>query len=79
MTQTLFALILKLPFGTRTKEKEMAPLDYKVELGQARCHSIVCDKKNSSGCIIDAETGCWRFQGSKNTDGYCQVSLMDDV
>lgn len=48
-------------------------LDYEAELGRARCHHLVMEKKRTS-CVTDGATGCWLFSGSLNTDGYGQVS-----
>lgn len=48
-------------------------MDYAAELGQARCVSIV-QKKLESACEINAQTDCWLFTGSLNTDNYGQVS-----
>lgn len=46
------------------------------ELGQARARAIIQDKHNSNVCEIDPFTSCWLFTGSRNTDGYGQVSLV---
>lgn len=48
-------------------------LDYLAELGRARAHALVLDKKRNAH--IDPVMGCWLFQGSTNADGYGQVSV----
>lgn len=47
-------------------------MDYAVELGQARCHSIT-QQKLQTNCDVNAQTGCWLFVGSLNNDDYAQV------
>lgn len=51
-----------------------ARIDYLTEVGQARAHAIVMQKR-AQNCQVSADTGCWLFTGSRNTDGYGQVSL----
>jgi len=49
-------------------------LNYQVEVGQARAHSIL-QAKHSSACDVASDTSCWLFTGSTNSDGYGQVYL----
>lgn len=52
----------------------MAPrLNYSTEVGQARAHQIVMAKRQEFP--TSNEMGCWLFTGSRNNDGYGQVSL----
>lgn len=52
----------------------MAPINLAQELGQARCHELMVDKRNRSSTVN--RTGCWLYTGSKNNDGYGQVSPL---
>lgn len=44
-------------------------LNYFAELGQVRCQGLV----GRAPKTVRASTGCWLFNGSRNTDGYGQV------
>ena len=50
-----------------------ARINYALELGQARAHAIMREKKQTSSETNDID--CWIFTGSLNTDGYGQVKL----
>jgi len=47
-------------------------LNYLQELGQARAHRILTDKRRDV-CEVATDTNCWLFTGSTNNDGYGQV------
>ena len=49
------------------------PLNYMNDLGQARAHALVREKRRNASAE-DPATGCWLSTGSANNDGYCQVS-----
>jgi hypothetical protein len=46
-------------------------INYNVEIGPARAHRLVMEKRETS--CEENEIGCWLFTGSTNTDGYGQV------
>ena len=54
-----------------------ARLNYAAEIGQARGHRIVMDKKRTAS--EENHIGCWLFTGSQNTDNYGQVSYLHHV
>lgn len=50
-------------------------IDYLRELGQARARTIVDEKRGSASTVAAMDgTGCILFGGSRNTDGYGQVT-----
>lgn len=52
-------------------------LNYIKHGGKARGHYIITKIRETSS--TENETGCWLFNGSKNTDGYGQVFLKKNL